>query len=335
MVKAISQEGQQPGESLPRLPLAGYRLIFSMPEATVLPAYAGSAWRGVLGRALKQTVCVARGTPCGECMLARSCVYPYIFETPPPPDSRKMRRYNAAPHPFVLVLEENSTASTRYTLGLTLFGRGNRYLPYFIHAFIRAGEQGIGPRRQNFQLLEVQQRENLSPDRWLTIFQPDKKLTPWPERMPPIPPLPEAVQIHFQTPLRLKREGRNVRPQDFFFADLFGNLLRRFSMLTYFHTDTPLEADFAGLMAKARTVKCRHGDLYWKDWTRYSSRQRTTMQMGGLQGTVVLEGAQIAPFWPYLWLGQWTHAGKNTSMGLGRYRLEAAASLPERTLKTP
>lgn len=63
------------------------------------------------------------------------------------------------------------------------------------------------------------------------------------------------------------------------------------------------------------------------------------MQMGGLLGTVtfensakhlsnakdakfdVLPGEGLAPFWPYIWLGQWTHAGKNTSMGLGKYEI--------------
>lgn len=52
------------------------------------------------------------------------------------------------------------------------------------------------------------------------------------------------------------------------------------------------------------------------------------MQLGGLVGIIRLEGLDLAPFWPYLWLGQWTHAGKATSIGLGRYTLELAASLP-------
>jgi CRISPR/Cas system endoribonuclease Cas6 (RAMP superfamily) len=30
----------------------------------------------------------------------------------------------------------------------------------------------------------------------------------------------------------------------------------------------------------------------------------------------------LAPLMPWLWLGQWLHAGKNATMGLGKYRLE-------------
>lgn len=98
-------------------------------------------------------------------------------------------------------------------------------------------------------------------------------------------------------------------------------------MLTYFHTDTPLETDFRALVEHARRVAIRNAHLRWYDWTRYSSRQQTTMQMGGLLGELELNADGIEPFWPYLWLGQWTHAGKGASMGLGRYTI-AGAGLP-------
>ena len=50
--------------------------------------------------------------------------------------------------------------------------------------------------------------------------------------------------------------------------------------------------------------------------------------MGGLIGDLVLNGAVARPYWSRLWMGQWYHLGKGTSMGLGRYRLIDAASLP-------
>ena len=66
--------------------------------------------------------------------------------------------------------------------------------------------------------------------------------------------------------------------------------------------------------------------LRWYDWSRYSSRQQTTVPMGGLVGTIELAGDGLEPFWPYLWLGQWTHAGKGAVMGLGGYRIETVSS---------
>jgi CRISPR/Cas system endoribonuclease Cas6 (RAMP superfamily) len=51
------------------------------------------------------------------------------------------------------------------------------------------------------------------------------------------------------------------------------------------------------------------------------------MQMGGLVGGIATELTAGSPLWPYVWLGQWLHVGKGTSMGLGRYTIQAA-SLP-------
>ena len=33
-----------------------------------------------------------------------------------------------------------------------------------------------------------------------------------------------------------------------------------------------------------------------------------------------------AAFWPYLVFGQWTHVGGGTTVGLGRYRIEAGGA---------
>jgi CRISPR/Cas system endoribonuclease Cas6 (RAMP superfamily) len=46
------------------------------------------------------------------------------------------------------------------------------------------------------------------------------------------------------------------------------------------------------------------------------------MQLGGVIGEWTLEG-DLAPFWPYLHLGQWLHVGKNATFGLGHYQLQA------------
>jgi len=314
--------------------VARYRLAFEAAEAIRLPAYSGSAWRGAFGHALKRTVCVTREHSCAGCLLKGSCVYPYVFETPPPPGAQKMRRYTAAPHPFVL---EPPAASERLlapgaelTLGLTLFGRANAYLPYFVHSFMRVGEEGIGSGRGRLALRSLSQEAGPGSGQWREVYVPGETLEPAAVAPAAAPSTPGEISLGFETPLRLKRDGHNIAPERFRFGDLFGNLLRRISMLTYFHTDTPLETDFKGLVEEARQVELAGAELKWRDWTRYSSRQATTMQMGGLVGSVRLDLSGHEGLWPYLWLGQWTHAGKGTSMGLGRYSVHAA-SLPERT----
>lgn len=144
-------------------------------------------------------------------------------------------------------------------------------------------------------------------------------------RLSPKPHPHRGPRITLKTPLRLKGNDKPVSAEDFTFGAFFSSLLRRISMLSYFHSDTPLEADFAGLTASAREVSLAGASLFWHDWTRYSSRQGREMRMGGLLGEIALDGAGLEPFWPYLWLGQYVHAGAATSMGLGRYTITSAS----------
>jgi CRISPR/Cas system endoribonuclease Cas6 (RAMP superfamily) len=43
--------------------------------------------------------------------------------------------------------------------------------------------------------------------------------------------------------------------------------------------------------------------------------------MGGLVGRMVLDLSGAPDLWPFLWHGQWLHAGKGATMGMGAYRL--------------
>ncbi len=86
----------------PIIPIKTYRFYFATDSAVRLPNFPGSAWRGAFGHSLKKTVCVVRNTPCNQCLLKHACAYSYVFETPPPANAEKMRKYTAAPHPFVL-----------------------------------------------------------------------------------------------------------------------------------------------------------------------------------------------------------------------------------------
>lgn len=312
--------------TLPNIPLKSYRFHFNQAAAGRLPEYPGSAWRGAFGHALKSTVCVVRNTSCKDCLLKNACAYSYLFETPPPADTEKMRKYTAAPHPFVLQFPLSGQTQTKdSTLDINLFGHAQRYLPYLIHALQKAGEQGIGGQRQVYNLQTV---EDIDPAGKTTgIYQQGDLKIPQPGTSPQIPDMPAQVQIILHTPLRIKHDNKNLAGREFNFAAFFGNLLRRISMISYFHTDTPLETDFAGLSATAKTVQFTGQQLKWYDWTRYSSRQETEMHMGGLIGTLILDMQDLNNFWPYLWLGQWTHVGKGTSMGMGAYSIKTA-SLP-------
>lgn len=322
----------------PALPLARYRLHFSAEESLQLRGFMGSAWRGALGHALRKTVCVTRERECEKCILFESCVYPYIFETPPPKNSEFMRRYRTVPHPYVLQLPFPGSEFTspqgsglscegkQISIGLVLIGKAQQQLPYLIHALQKAGLSGIGPKRTVLKLEKVEQ-SSLPDDReWQTIYMPEQKL----EEFGGINPLPEAIngvaRIRLLTPFRTKRQGHLLTPEKFTFSSFFSPLLRRVSMLQSFHGNHLAEADFRHLTDQAGEVQILQREIRWKEWTRYSSRQGTKMQMGGITGTFEINAEQLNPFMEWLWLGQWTHNGKAATMGLGRYLIEERAS---------
>lgn len=309
----------------PRLPVGRYRIEFSAQTPVDLGNFPGSPWRGALGHNLRRTVCVAPGQECKACMLYRACAYPYLFQTPVPTNAPKMRRYETVPPPYVIDAPAQSDASLRYFLQLTLIGAANQHFPVVLHALRQAAGSGRGIAGYRLMLMRVVQETAPGSGVWLPIYEDGGTLAATKPAVITIPPCPQELGIRLCTPLRLKRDGRHVGPNDFRFADLFGNLLRRISMLTCFHTDTPLETDFKTLVAQAKEIRITHR-LTWKEQTRYSARQKTHMQYGGLLGDIAIRDQTLTPFWPCLWLGQWVHAGSGATMGLGAYRL--TASLP-------
>lgn len=297
-------------------------------DDVALPDFAGSAWRGAFGRALRDLSCVRACVSPNQCPMPTMCAYRYLFETPRPPNAGKMRLYERVPHPFVIDPRGTEGAHSRgetISLVVVVVGRAAGWAGSVVRAFAHAGEKGIGSGRGRLRLIGVEHQDPPGGDVWL----PADPLTPQTLATPaPAPPCPAAVRVRLLTPLRLKEDGHNVTPDQFQPHHLLRNVLRRISLLTYFHTDTPYETDFAALTAQARDVQPRAAELTWRDWKRYSSRQQTPLAMGGLIGTFVLDVSASDGWWPILWTGQWLHAGKGTSMGLGKYRLEPIASLP-------
>ena len=329
--------------------------------ASLRAAYLGSAWRGAFGHALRKTVCVTRLPACDPCVLLYSCPYPFLFESRTPPGAKKLSLYPRTPGPFVFEPADprfdTRNGDGTLNLGVTLFGSANDHLPYVVHALDRAGRQGLTGRCVVLDVLDVQvesrglgtgEAENRADaratdeaegideagstgavgdagerDNWTPIYEPGGGLSPVPARSPAPPPaLPRTIRVRLLTPLRVKRHEHFVGASDFDFRALMGGLLRRISLLTYFFGETPLETDFAGLLRRAESIPVAKRCLRWREWTRHSSRQNAKLKMGGLVGSFELAGRGLEAFWPIMWLGQWTHAGKGCSMGLGRYVLE-------------
>lgn len=272
-----------------------------------LPAFAGSAWRGAFGHALKRSACVMRLRPCAGCPLERTCLYPTLFHAAPDPAAACLSRLERVAPPYVLMPPPAGPRRLRpgdaVELDLTLVGRAIGQRAYVQRALERAADGGLGPDRLRLELESVAMMKE-----------------------PPSPPPDDhPLTIRFLTPLRLKRDGHLVTPEALTPGDLLMALLRRVSMLRAFHAREPLALEFVALRAMAATARWEHRALRWHETRRYSTRQEALLAMGGIVGEAILAPAPLGAFRELLALAPWIGVGKGASMGLGQMQIEAAS----------
>jgi hypothetical protein len=298
-----------PVDGFPVLTVGCYRLRFVARSSGSIPEWAGSTWRGAFGRALKQSVCVTGIKDCAPCPLFERCTHAGIFETPPTAGQGKMRKYTSAPRPYVLLPGPGGQIETGEHLDLEvrLFGSANDHRELVTRALERAAWKGLGKARVSLELHgEVESQINTldtTPGKDLRVSGND-------------------LVIRLLTPLRMRIRDHYVGPAELTFGDFFSVLLRRLSMLCTFHEKRPFEVDFKGLVEQARNTDWRRADLELVRLKRYSSRQKSRVDMSGLTGTLGLAAGDAEPFLPWLWLGQHTLLGRGCVMGLGRYKMD-------------
>jgi len=302
-------------------------VLATVEETICLPAYQGSALRGAFGYALRNAVCVVRNRECPECLLKSGCVYSYAFETPPPSGSEMLRKYTSVPHPFVLnpMTGEKGLYKPGMTLkfGMTLVGRAAEYVPYFVFAFMKMGERGMGKGRGKFRVTRIDVLDSSgSPVEAVyeneILKSPETVLTDEDVRELARAAPSDRISLTFLTPLRVRYQDRFCREIQFHI--LIRSLLRRLSSLLYFHCGERLDIPFKEIIERAESVKLTRNETRWYDWERFSGRQKRRIKMGGVVGTVSYEG-DITEFLPLLIAGAWVNVGKGTSFGLGNFEL--------------
>lgn len=314
-----------------RITYARFRFIMEAEEDCLMPPYMGSTLRGAMGHALRQMTCVIPHGDCKACMHRWQCAYAYIMATGrEETDSGGQARVQAIPAPYVI--EPYISLTDEYKKGdclsfhLLLIGKSISLLPLFITAFEKAGATGLGKGRKKFILKQVEQEQDhvlmpiwsggnqfISPPVPIEInIDKDEKFIAY------------GITIQLETPLRLVDRGRlNDRPA---FSVLMRAVFRRLDALGKIHGDGGLGIDYHSYLESASQVSISHSHASWYDWERFSSTQDTFMKLGGLIGELSYTG-DLALFLPFLRMTEILHAGKNTSFGLGRYRLMTKGSI--------
>lgn len=141
-----------------------------------LPAFPGSALRGMLGYGLRRTACVTRQPTCDGCLLRANCVYSILFESPGAGDAGG-GRYAQLPHPFVLDLAsipaDSVAPGQTFTFGINLIGPAQAQAPYLIHALQFAGQRGLGKGGGRFRVAALEREQTLGAGDWSLVYTPE------------------------------------------------------------------------------------------------------------------------------------------------------------------
>lgn len=310
------------------LKVAKYRLELKVLKAMSLPPYRGSIFRGSLAPTFKKGVCTAKDKSCSQCSIKNSCVYYYVFETPPPRDKQVMRRHPYVPHPFVIdpPLEGKREYKEGDSLSfeMLLIGKAIDYLPYFIFAFDQLGRVGIDRNKGKYELVKAY---NIAPSgEERPIYEGDnRKLHPSTltidlDSLYQISGPTKRVRLRFLTPTRIKHQGRMVMETDLRFDILIRSILRRASALAYFHCDKEWDLNYKEIIDKAKKVRVVERNLRCYEWERFPQDEFVKVNLGGFMGDIEFEG-DLTEFMPFLRLGELLHVGKSTSFGLGKYKI--------------
>jgi hypothetical protein len=255
------------------------------------PYFIGSQIRGALGYSLKKISCINPVFKCDNCFAINNCLYYSLYE----------EKNNF--HKFRLDFE---LGSEYYDFSIYLFDKYVEKLPYIISALnMMFTQTGIGRDRITYKKFDIFINDKNSikngkielPKNYEKIFQIDKRY--------------QNISLEFITPLRIKKQNRFIRDESIELKDIVNSIYQRqMRLLGREFKKFPYET-------KGEIVK---KELHYKELTRKSNRQKTTMNLGGIIGKVEIKDINKESF-EVLKLGELIGVGKSTVFGLGKIKV--------------
>ena len=229
------------------LPIARYRLTFTLTQNLQLPPYAASTLRGVFGHALLAAACTC---PIDQTPHLSGCPYAQIFEPAPRTDLPSSVRQNPPP-PYVvetpLFAPTHFPAGADYSFDLVLFGQVRHSLPLIGAVFAQAFAKGLGVNntgKGELTGIAVQQADGS----FLTIAGCGGLIGQHHNSIKLPEYYPAQARIQLLTPLRIQQKGRVLRENEITQAIFLRQLMRRYLTLARLYWQN--NADTAELTVK-------------------------------------------------------------------------------------
>ena len=261
------------------------------------PYFTGSMLRGAFGHALKKVTCINPTYKCEGCFAAENCVYYQFYEkeTLQP----KFR--------FDITLESDT-----FDFGFYLFGDACTQLPYVLSSLEMAlGQNGLGKDRTRFTDI--------------TMLVDDAIVYENQAFLPHIPSTPQTfsradytpnLKVKLLTPLRIKQDNQ-IAHNDVAFKNIIRSIYQRKQQI--FHNEQVHSLPYKTSMTTVIKL------LENKKLYRKSDRQGRKIVMDGLLGEFAVIGLDEDSF-HLLKLGELIGAGKQTTFGLGKLKVEEIKS---------
>lgn len=305
------------------LPIARYRFTFRVTESIHTQLYAGSALRGSFGHALRQLSCITKAKTCEGCPLLTQCPYPLIFSPHEIPRSNQLfNTVQQIPVPYLVEPPPMGVKTYQkgdlFSFNMVLMGESLGQLALIILAWRRALLRGLGKYEGKGELVDV------------VLLTDGAEQVVYSEETPVVMAHVPAIQLptfndganihlHFFTPLRIQKDKKILGAKDITAQILLRNIIRRVSFVSQFQLGGVMDFNVHDTNSLADSVQDERR-LAWMDWSRFSSRQQQKMDLGGLTGHWLLRNVP-SELLPLIYAGQWLHVGKETSFGLGQFKI--------------
>jgi len=287
-------------------------------------SFPGSVVHGVLGFKLKNLSCVVSHRNCRRCYVVHTCSYGTIYESPLPPDTKRMRLYPQAPHPIRIAVypwdrPELKTSET-FEVVIVLMGKAVTNSLLLILSLDGALKEGVGRKyggeRGRAEIISLKDRISGKEKEWKDL-KDDYSDFISAVALKNLKRSKKAgdIAVHIRSPLKIITDGKsNFNPS---LRDITSTLLRRLSNLSYFYNEKEIPLDYQSLLSKAESSPYS-SEFKKVGAIRYSSRQSKTISMGGITGKMTIESC-VPEISALLDVGVHIGLGKGTTMGLGDY----------------
>ena len=259
-----------------------------------------SNFRGIFGRALRQTFCIQNRLDCVDCPI-RGCLYRKLFED--------AGHGHESYRPYII--RHADTRDQRVEMELVIFGQLAEYGSSIMHLLTRLEGRQLRLQGENHpvSLAGVQDLDGRTLYRMgvQEIREPEiHTLSYSPRRR-------NEIGLRFITPLRLKHEGRLM--SGFMLQPVLRSVYQRVEYICrYFLQESDPLPPFAPEYGEVAA------STHWQEMYRKSWRQQQKMSLGGLMGEVRI-AAPSAQTVGLLKIGELIQAGKQTTFGLGKYEI--------------